>query len=341
MLSIGLDVHRRHCQVCELGDEGEIREYRIETRREEFLKHFGGREPARLLLEASTESEWVARCLESLGHEVIVADPNFAPMYASRTRRVKTDKRDARALAMACRLQAYRASHRLSDESRALRSRILVRESFVQSRTRLINLVRALLRQQGWRVPSGSTPTFGARVRGLELDALLEETISPLVEEIESLTERIRRATDWLQALSRTDPVLGRLCTVPGVGPVTAAAFVTTLDDPARFASARGVRSFLGLIPRESSSGEKQRRGPITKIGNRRIRSLLVEAAWCIWRTCGRSALPLREWAARIALRRGLRRAIVALARKLAGILWAIWRDRSVYRSEEVCRQAA
>ena len=111
MDNIGLDPHTRERQLCILCEEGTVMERRIATTRERFRAVLGVRPRARILLEASTESEWVARELEALGHEVIVADPNFAPMYATRSRRVKTDKRDARTLAEACRLGAYRPAH--------------------------------------------------------------------------------------------------------------------------------------------------------------------------------------------------------------------------------------
>ena len=128
----------------------------IRTTAERFAAVLGDRPRARILLEASTESEWVARCLEGLGHEVIVADPNFAPMYAARSRKIQTDRRDARALAEACRLGAYRPAHRLSDVQRHVRGRLTVRDALVRTRTGYISVIRALLRQHGWRVPSGS-----------------------------------------------------------------------------------------------------------------------------------------------------------------------------------------
>jgi len=112
MESIGIDVHKGESQICIITPTGEMLERRVATRRERFAKVLAERPRARVLIEASTESEWVARCLEELGHEVVVADPDFAPMYATRTRKVKTDRRDARALAEACRLGAYRPAHR-------------------------------------------------------------------------------------------------------------------------------------------------------------------------------------------------------------------------------------
>src|SRR5215475_14394215 len=123
MESIGIDVHKVNSQVCVVDENGEvIDERRIRTDRERFATALGKRGRARVLLEASTESEWVARCVEELGHEVIVADPNFAAMYATRSKRVKTDRRDARTLAEACRLGAYRRAHRTSEEQRRVRA---------------------------------------------------------------------------------------------------------------------------------------------------------------------------------------------------------------------------
>ena len=152
---IGIDLHKRESQVCIITAEGELVERRIATTRERFTALLGSRPLARILLEAATESEWVAQHLESLGHEVIVADPNYAPMYASRRRGVKTDRRDARALAEACRLGAYRAIHRPSAAQRHVRAQLAVRDALVKTRTRYVNVVKALVRRDVLRVPPG------------------------------------------------------------------------------------------------------------------------------------------------------------------------------------------
>ena len=135
---VGIDLHKKESQVCILNEGGQLSECRIRTEPRRFAEVLGGRPRARILLEASTESEWVARCLEALGHEVVVADPNCAPMYATRTRKVKTDRRDARALAEACLLGAYRPAHRLSDAQRHVRGRLAVRDALVRTRTRYL-----------------------------------------------------------------------------------------------------------------------------------------------------------------------------------------------------------
>lgn len=331
MEKIGIDVHKVASQVCIRTDAGAFVEQRIATTRAAFAKYLGGCSRARVLMEASTESEWVARCLEALGHEVIVADPNFAPMYATRSRKIKTDRRDARALCEACELGAYRAAHRSSDAARGRRGQIAVRAALVDSRTKYISLARALVRQEGCRVGSGSAGTFVRRVQAQELPEDVRVRIAPLLTAITGLTEQLVAIDKALTQIARADAVTQRLSTVPGIGPVTALTFEAVVDNVARFDSAKEVRAYVGLVPREMSSGEQRLRGRITKAGNARLRTLLVEAAWSILRYEHAQTQALRAWALRIAARRGKRVAAVALARKLAGILYAIWRDGTAF----------
>jgi transposase len=168
-------------------------------------------------------------------------------------------------------------------------------------------------------------------VREMELARLLAEQISPLLEVMDALNERIHAADHAVSQLGPKDEAVRRLRTFPGVGPVTAAAFVAALDTHERFQKATHVRSFLGLVPREYSSGESKRRGRITKAGNSRARSLLVEVAWSVVRSKAQEAASLKAWALRVAARRGKRIAVVGLARRIAGILYAMWRDGTDY----------
>jgi transposase len=329
---IGIDVHTRESQICILAEGGELIEQRIRTEPERFAAVLGQRPRARILIEASTDSEWVARCLEGLGHEVIVADPNFASMYATRTRKIKTDRRDARALADANLLGAYRPAHRLSDTQRLVRGRLGVREALVRTRTRYISLIRALLRQQGYRVPSGSAEGFAHRVDALALPGPLRSVIAPLLAVMLPVNRQLAYSNAVIERLAAQDPRVPRLRTVPSIGPVTAAAFLATLDDARRFQHAHQVEAYLGLVPREFSSGDPQRRGPITKAGPGRARWLLIQAAVSILRRHPPEAEALRTWALRIAARRGKHVAVVALARRLAGVLYALLRDGSVYQ---------
>jgi len=258
---IGIDVHKKESQICILAEGGEVLEQRVRTEPRRVAEALGARPSARILLESATESEWVARCLEELGHEGIVADPNVAPMYATRTRKVKTDRRDARALAEACRLGAYRPAHRLSDAQRHVRARLTVRDTLVRTRTRYISLSRALLRQRGWRVPSGSAEAFPRRVLALPLPGRLRSEVAPLLAVMRHRQRQLAYSDERITALTQTDERVRRLQSVPNVGPVTAAAFVAALDDVQRFCRAHEVEAYLGLVPRKLSSGETQRRG--------------------------------------------------------------------------------
>jgi len=327
MEHIGIDVHKNSCQVCILSEDGELVGRRIKTDRASLYAMFSDRPPARILIESSTESEWVARCLEEHGHEVIVADPNFAPMYAARSKKVKTDKRDARTLCEACRWGAYRPAHRTSDSQRDIRAHLAVRETLVRTRAKYISLIGALARREGCRIPAGVSRSFAARVEQAGLPRHVLVQIEPLLIMLKSLNEQIKLADEKVAEVVKDDEVVKRLTTVPGVGPVTATTYAATLDGAARFRDAKQVRSYLGLVPREHSSGERQHRGRISKAGNSRARSLLVEAAWALLRWKTPKTKGLHEWATRIAARRGKATAVVALARKLAGILFALWRD--------------
>ena len=332
---IGIDVHKKESQICILAEGGELIERRVRTDPRRFAEVLGDRPRARILLEASTDSEWVARCLEGLGHEVLVADPNFAPLDATRTRKVKTDRRDARALAEACLLGAYRPAHRLSDAQRHVRGRLTVRDALVRTRTRYISLVRALLRQRGWPVPSGSAEGFPRRVMALPLPGRLRSEVAPVLAVLRHVNHQIAYSDGVIAEVTRHDERVRRLQSVPNIGPVTAAAFVATLDDAQRFRRAHEVEAYLGLVPRELSSGETQHRGRIPTAGSSRVRWLLIQAAVSMLRLHDARTAGLRDWAGRIAARRGKAIAVVALARRLAGILFALLRDRAVYEPRQ------
>ncbi|MGH7613268.1 MAG: IS110 family transposase [Gemmatimonadales bacterium] len=336
MDTIGLDLHKRESQLCVGHADGTITERRIGTSRERFTALLADQPPARVLLEASTEREWVACHLESLGHVVIVADPNYAPMYATRSRRVKTDKRDARTLMEACRAGTYRPAHRLSAPRRPVRAELAVREALVRTRTRYVALAKALVRRDGLRVPSSAAERVGAHLQALALPPALAAELAPLVTFFAPLNETIA-AADWrLAELERTDPIVALLMTAPGIGAVTASALLATIDDITRFAAAHQFEAYLGVVPGERSSGDQRRIGPITQAGNRRTRWLLVEAAWRILRSKDAESAALRAWALGIAARRGKRVAVVALARRLAGIVYAMWRDGVPYDGKKI-----
>jgi transposase len=212
-----------------------------------------------------------------------------------------------------------------------VRGRLLVRDAVVRTRTRYISLIRALLRQHGYRVPSGSAESFVHRVQGLPLPGRLLSVVAPLLALMRPLNQQLAYCDERIEHLAVQDPRVPRLRSVPCVGPVTAAAFLATIDDVGRFHHAHQLEAYLGLVPREYSSGETQRRGPITKAGHSRTRWLLIQAAVSMLRRHPPQAEDLRTWALRLAARRGKHVAVVALARRLAGILYALLRDGSAF----------
>jgi transposase len=336
-----IDLHTKHSEIRMVTADGAVVLHRrVATTRAALSGVFEGRPRLRVLLESATESEWVAQYLEALGHEVVVADPNYALMYGQRHRRIKTDRRDVIALGEANRLGIYRPAHRVSSAQRTVRQRLQVRDQLVRMRTQVINLVRGQLRGEGLRIRRGCAESFATRYEAVAVPAALRAVLEPLVETLTALAPLIAAADAWAQATARGDVVARRLMTAPGVGPITALSFQAALDTIRRFAGPGAVTAYLGLVPQEATSAERQRRGPITKAGPRRLRAVLVQASWAVWRS-PRGSAALHAWVHRLADRRGKRIAIVALARRLARILFAMWRDGRDFQPQAVRRAAA
>jgi len=327
-----IDLHLRHSQIRIVREDGSVvADRRISTSREALTALFGGRAPMRVVVETGTESEWVAQTVESCGHEVVVVDPNYALMYGTWQRRVKTDRRDAAGLAEANRRGIYRAAHRVSASQRQQRRVLRVREQLIRVRTQAINLLRAQLRQEGYRLPSGSAVHAVGRYRALAVPGALAEALAPVVALLEHLVPAIATANTEATAAARQDPIVRRLTTAPGVGAITGLTYRAVVDDIGRFRDAAAASAYFGLVPREDSSAERHCRGRITKMGPSKPRSLLIQAAWGVWRQRARD--PLQVWVHRLAQRRGRRIAVVALARRLCRILYAMWRDGADYQA--------
>jgi transposase len=325
-----IDLHMRYSQVRIIDDAGVVlRDQRIVTARERLAQAFDGLGPMRIVVETGTESEWVAQALEAVGHEVVVVDPNYAPMYGDLQRRIKTDRRDVAALAEANRRGWYRAAHRTSAAQRETKQILRSRRLLVQQRTALVSLVRALLRQDGYRLAGGSCDTVPARVQRVAVTGALADTLAPLCRQITVLTTEIDACDARLQTRTAADAIVTRLRSVPGIGLIVATTFRAFVDRHERFHHAGQVSAAIGLVPREDSSAERRQRGHITKAGPRELRSLLIQAAWVCWRT--RRSAALRAWVDQIAARRGKRIAVVALARRLSRLLFAIWRDGTMF----------
>lgn len=231
-------------------------------------------------------------------------------------------------------------AHVLSPHRRQLRRWLGVRRSLVEARANLVTTLRGLAREQGLRFPSCPSENFAKNFRNgkhpAELSALLEAGL----ETLEVITAELDGVERKLVELCAGEPISQLLTTAPGVGLTVASAFVSVIDDARRFRSAHEVESYLGLVPSEDTTGGRRRLGAINKHGNPYVRALLVQAAWSLWRTAGASD-PLRLWTDAIAERRGRRIAVIGLARRIAGVLWALWRDGTVYDPTHLaCSQA-
>lgn len=330
-----IDLHQRRRHIRLLDEAGQIvLDTRIATTRGALDRVVAGRARVRLLVERSTEREWVAQHLECLGHAVIVADPNDLPMSGTRARRVTTDTRDAAAFAEACRAGIYRRAPRVSAAARRLRQAMRIRRQVVPMRSGAISVLRAVRRQEGLRLASGATDSVDARVARLPLSASLAATIAPLRPVIRDLTATLTGLDTDVTTRAQADPIARRLMTAPGVGPVWSVTFRGVLDTAERFGgdAARGS-AYVGLVPREDRSGARRHRGHITKAGPGDLRALLVQASWGIWRSRRSDPGALRPWVHRLAARRGRRLAVVALARRLTRILYAMWRDEHDFRA--------
>lgn len=326
MEHIAIDWGGRESQICVRSSDATI----VESRRVRTAKlgeYLAKRTPGgRVIIETCAQAFSIADQAKAFGHEVRVVPSTLAPALGVGQRRTKTDRRDADALSLAsCRLELP-SVHIPSSESRQRKSICGARDALIRSRTLLINTVRGWLRTDG-RTVRATPEHFPDRVR--TACESLPAHIEPLLVVLDSLNTQIRNADRELLALARNDEVCRRLMTVPGVGPVTAVRFQAALDELPRFRDAHKVESYLGLVPGEHSSSSSQHRLGITKAGSTALRACLVQAAWCA-RRC-RAAPLMVQWSLEVEKRRGKHVAVVALARKIAGVLFAIWRDGTEY----------
>jgi transposase len=331
MEHIAIDLGGRESQICVRASDGTVvKEERRSTRSlRAFLKK---QSPSRVVLETCAEAFTVADAALEAGHQVRVVPSTLVRALGVGARRTKTDRRDAQVLSeVSCRIDLP-SVHIPSEQARRRKAMCAMREALVRSRTLLINTVRGWLRTEGMHLGTGGVGTFTMRVRRQQ-ESLRATALPTYVERelrmIDELTTEIDQADRDLAEMAKQDPTCRRLMDVPGVGPVTAIRFVSTVDQVDRFSSAHHLESYLGLVPGEDSSSERQRRTGITKAGSATARWALVEAAWAARRCKQRG--PLQCWADEVEKRRGRRIATVALARKLAGVMYAMWRDGTSY----------
>jgi len=328
MEHIAIDLGGKESQICVRDADGTI----IDERRcatTDLGSYLAQRPPSRVIVETCAEAFRVADIASRAGHDPRVVAATLVRALGVGARRTKYDRRDARVLSEVSTRVEVPSVHIPTAVSRDRKSMCATRESLVRARTQVANCVHGWLRMQGSRLPAGNIVNFAKRVRTHV--PTRPAHIERLLELLDELHERICAANTELRRLAKRDPVCCRLMTAPGVGSTTAIRFVATLDDATRFPDAHHVASYLGLVPGERSSGAVQRRTGITKAGSPALRHCLVQAAWATKRM--RVQGPLQQWGARIARRHGKQVAAVAVARKLSGILYAMWRDGTPYQS--------
>jgi transposase len=330
MQHIAVDLGKRESQLCVRAANGQIlHEGKLATSSLETCLQ--RQPPSRVVLETCAEAFRVADFAISCGHEVRVVPATLVRSLGVGARRIKTDRRDAQVLSeVSCRIDLP-SVHVPSDLTRQRRSMCGMREQLLATHVALINCVRGWARTQLLKIRSGDWTTFPKRARDAALsnESGVPQCVERLLIAIDSLTEQIALADKELRQLAAHDPVCRRLMTIPGIGPVSAMRFVAALDDVTRFPSAHAVQAFLGLTPGENSSSDRRQRTGITKAGPPGVRRALVQGAWSLRRS--RPQHPISLWAKQIEERRGKFIATVAVARKLAGIMYALWRDGSSY----------
>lgn len=340
MQHVGIDLGGRESQICVRSADAEIlMECRIATA--SLGRFFDKQPPSRVIVESCAEAFAVADLALAANHEVRVVPATLVRSLGVGARRTKTDRRDASVLSeVSCRIDLP-SVHIPSELARERRLRCTLREQLLASRTGLVNSVRGWARTTMLKFRSGDPNTFPKRVREAALKTRegLPSYVEHLLTSIETVNEQIALADKELNQLAHEDPLCERLMSIPGVGPVTAIRFIAALDNVSRFATAHAVEGYLGLTPGENSSSRRQQRTGITKAGPAPVRRALVQAAWCVRRL--RPHDPISEWAQQVELRRGKFIATVGVARKLAGILFAMWRDGSRYEPHHQARQAA
>lgn len=334
MLFAGLDVSSARIALCVMNEAGElVCQASIESEPGVIAEELRPwRDQLSLVgLEAGPTSAWLARELRALDLPVTVIDAAHASAALRTGFRNKTDKNDARGIADLMRVRKFRPVHVKSPEAQRDRALLSVREHLRRQGLDLRNAVWSILQAEGLKPPKLTTSRFQQLLVAALEDPDLAPVLTPLVRLIDKTEEEVAELDRQIAKKAKARATCRRLKTIPGVGPLTALTFATGIDDPARFSRSRDVGVHFGLTPRRYQSGDMDWSGSISRAGDAAVRRALYQAAnamihhsrrWCA----------LKSWAVRLATRRGLKKAKVALARKLAVVMHRMWVDGTDYR---------
>jgi transposase len=332
-LTIGLDLGDRSSAYCVLNEAGEIvLEHKLATTPEAMKQVFGSMPRCRIAMETGTHSPWVSRLLNALGHEVIVGHAQKVRLITKSRR--KDDRLDARTLARLARIDPELLSpvqHR-SAQAQLQLAEIRARAGLVSARTALVNAARGLVKSYGERVHKCDTRQFSREASAWSTG--LREALEPLLCQIESLNESIQEYDRRIEKMAKERyPETALLKQVKGVGDRIATTYVLTLEDAHRFRKSRDAGGFVGLQPGRRNSGESEPQMRISKEGDEYLRTLLVQGAHYLLGPFGEDS-DLRRWGQKLSARGGKnakKRAVVAVARKLAVLLHRLWVSGEVY----------
>lgn len=332
--TVGIDMGDKSHTTYVLDSDGNIVSQGTVTNTKAALqKVFGKMDPALVAMEAGTHSGWVSRLLEELGHKVLVGNPR--KLRAIWDSDYKTDVRDAEMLARLARVdpKLLHAIHHRGQKAQSDLAVIKARDTLVHARTLLINHARGAVKSLGFRISACSAEAFPDRI-AKEAPAELMPALEPLFKSITDLTQRIRHYDKLIKQLCvESYPETEVLQAISGVGPVTSLAYVLTLEQCSRFEESRDVGPYLGLTPKRDQSGQIDKQLGISKAGNTYLRQLLVGSAQYILGAFGPDC-DLQRFGLKLAARGGKnakRRAVVAVARKLAVLMHRLWKEKAIY----------
>lgn len=332
---VGLDASKKHTSVCVVDAGGDLLlEGVVESHPRAIIEFLRGKRLrfARIGIEAWGLAYWICEGLQRAALPAVCIETRQAHALL-KTQRNKTDRTDARGIANLMRTGTYRVVHLKSQTSQQALALLTVRDLLKKKARDLGNAVRGLLLGFGLKLDPRRPVTFDHRVRLLTKNTFARDVVTPLLEMRQLLLERANIVERQLAGIANEDPVCQLLMTAPGIGPITAVLYRSTIDDPHRFSRSRNVGPHLGLTPRTYQSGETERRGRITRHGSKNLRSALYLSALFVMREKSRSSW-LKEWGSQIKARRGHRRAVVAVARRLAVTLHQMWLAGEPFRWE-------
>ena len=334
---IGLDVSLASTAICVLGPQGKIvEELQAESTPEALVGAVKSLsyEIAAIGLEAGPLSQWLSKGIEEAGFSVVLMETRLVKA-ALKAMPIKTDRRDAEGIARLLQMGWYRPVHRKSVSSQEIRALLTARKSVQQAIINIELSMRGVLRNFGLKVGAVTRIRYEARVRELvDENAMLSAAALPLLRARDFLRDELARLDTQITGLAKHDDVCRLMMTMPGVGPIVALTVKSAIDDPSRFARSKDVGPWVGLTPRRNQSGEKDIVGQITRAGDTGLRTVLYQAAMILLHRGAPNWL--QAWALRVAHRRGKKRALIALARRIGVVLHRMWSNGTPFRFTKV-----